>query len=212
MAMARASSGPAYPERFYTAAAYAGFDGSHNSTSTWYFLPPTLEYGSESISQNVVISKLKISDRGLKKSRKRKSMASSEVIQRNINIDACSSCVLYLTGVVSFHFLDLIGCLPNGLRLAGLYVIGFFVDWICRRRLTQAAWEFAVRCCFLLFAVRCCFLLVAAKSCCLLVTASVESLETAHQLHRPWMMRLDRQTMMARPLQKKARTAQHSKC
>ncbi|KAJ6876765.1 acyl-CoA-binding domain-containing protein 4 [Populus alba x Populus x berolinensis] len=34
MAMARASSGPAYPERFYAAAAYAGFDGSHNSTST----------------------------------------------------------------------------------------------------------------------------------------------------------------------------------
>ncbi|XP_034899334.1 uncharacterized protein [Populus alba] len=40
------------------------------------------------------------------------------------------------------------------------------------------------------------------------VTASVESLETAHQLHRPWMMRLDRQTMMVRPLQKRARTAQ----
>ncbi|KAF9669935.1 hypothetical protein SADUNF_Sadunf13G0016400 [Salix dunnii] len=34
MAMARSSSGPAYPERFYAAAAYAGFDGSHNSTST----------------------------------------------------------------------------------------------------------------------------------------------------------------------------------
>ncbi|KAJ6434460.1 hypothetical protein OIU84_018052 [Salix udensis] len=33
MAMARSSSGPAYPERFYAAAAYAGFDGSHNSTS-----------------------------------------------------------------------------------------------------------------------------------------------------------------------------------
>ncbi|KAJ6871353.1 hypothetical protein NC652_036884 [Populus alba x Populus x berolinensis] len=44
--------------------------------------------------------------------------------------------------------------------------------------------------------------------CCFQVTASVESLETAHQLHRPWMMRLDRQTMVVRPLQKRARTAQ----
>nr|AFZ62126.1 acyl-CoA binding protein 4 [Vernicia fordii] len=34
MAMARASSGLAYPERFYAAAAYAGFDGSPNSTNT----------------------------------------------------------------------------------------------------------------------------------------------------------------------------------
>ncbi|WCJ43121.1 Acyl-CoA-binding domain-containing protein 4 [Euphorbia peplus] len=33
-AMARVSSGLAYPERFYAAAAYAGFDGSPNSTST----------------------------------------------------------------------------------------------------------------------------------------------------------------------------------
>ncbi|KDP23494.1 hypothetical protein JCGZ_23327 [Jatropha curcas] len=33
MAMARASSGLAYPERFYAAAAYAGFDGSPNSTN-----------------------------------------------------------------------------------------------------------------------------------------------------------------------------------
>ncbi|CAI0551201.1 unnamed protein product, partial [Linum tenue] len=33
MAMARASSGLAYPERFYAAAAYAGFDGSPNSTA-----------------------------------------------------------------------------------------------------------------------------------------------------------------------------------
>ncbi|KAJ4957308.1 hypothetical protein NE237_014091 [Protea cynaroides] len=32
LAMARASSGLAYPERFYTAAAYAGFDGSPNSS------------------------------------------------------------------------------------------------------------------------------------------------------------------------------------
>jgi hypothetical protein len=48
-----------------------------------------LEYGSESISENVVICKLKISDHGLKEySRKRKSMDSSEVIQRNINLDA----------------------------------------------------------------------------------------------------------------------------
>ncbi|XP_065852766.1 acyl-CoA-binding domain-containing protein 4-like [Euphorbia lathyris] len=34
MAMARVSSGLAYPERFYAAAAYAGFDGSPNSTNT----------------------------------------------------------------------------------------------------------------------------------------------------------------------------------
>ncbi|XP_010931615.1 acyl-CoA-binding domain-containing protein 6 [Elaeis guineensis] len=34
MAIARASSGPAYPERFYAAAAYAGFGGSSNSSST----------------------------------------------------------------------------------------------------------------------------------------------------------------------------------
>ncbi|XP_011036847.1 PREDICTED: acyl-CoA-binding domain-containing protein 4 [Populus euphratica] len=34
MAMARSSSGLAYPERFYAAASYAGFDGSHNSTIT----------------------------------------------------------------------------------------------------------------------------------------------------------------------------------
>ncbi|KAI5587265.1 hypothetical protein BDE02_05G020300 [Populus trichocarpa] len=34
MAMARSSSGLAYPERFYAAASYAGFDGSHNSTTT----------------------------------------------------------------------------------------------------------------------------------------------------------------------------------
>ncbi|OAY42302.1 acyl-CoA-binding domain-containing protein 4 [Manihot esculenta] len=34
MAMARASSGLAYPERFYAAAAYAGFDGSPNSASS----------------------------------------------------------------------------------------------------------------------------------------------------------------------------------
>ncbi|CAK7340669.1 unnamed protein product [Dovyalis caffra] len=34
MAMARASSGLAYPERFYAASAYAGFDGSNNSTNT----------------------------------------------------------------------------------------------------------------------------------------------------------------------------------
>ncbi|XP_050223805.1 acyl-CoA-binding domain-containing protein 4 [Mercurialis annua] len=34
MAMARASSGLAYPERFYAAATYAGFDGSPNSTDT----------------------------------------------------------------------------------------------------------------------------------------------------------------------------------
>jgi hypothetical protein len=48
-----------------------------------------MQYGSESISENVVICKLKISDHGLKESRKRKSMGySSEVIQRNINIDA----------------------------------------------------------------------------------------------------------------------------
>jgi hypothetical protein len=49
-----------------------------------------MQYGSESISGNVVICKLKISsDHGLKESRKRKSMDySSEVIQRNINIDA----------------------------------------------------------------------------------------------------------------------------
>ncbi|PNT29429.1 hypothetical protein POPTR_006G028300v4 [Populus trichocarpa] len=47
-----------------------------------------LEYGSESISENVVICKLKISDHGLKESRKRKSMDSSEVIQRTVNIDA----------------------------------------------------------------------------------------------------------------------------
>uniref|UniRef100_A0A5B6Z6B0 Putative acyl-CoA-binding domain-containing protein 4-like isoform X1 n=1 Tax=Davidia involucrata TaxID=16924 RepID=A0A5B6Z6B0_DAVIN len=33
MAMARASSGLAYPERFYAAASYAGFDGSPNSSS-----------------------------------------------------------------------------------------------------------------------------------------------------------------------------------
>ena len=32
MAMARASSGLAYPERFYAAASYAGFDGSPNSS------------------------------------------------------------------------------------------------------------------------------------------------------------------------------------
>ncbi|KAF2548073.1 hypothetical protein F2Q70_00023959 [Brassica cretica] len=31
MAMARATSGPAYPERFYAAASYAGFDGSESS-------------------------------------------------------------------------------------------------------------------------------------------------------------------------------------
>jgi hypothetical protein len=48
-------------------------------------------------------------------------------------------------GVVFFHFLDFIGCLSNGLRLAGLLVIGFFVDWVCRLLqtldwLTQAAW------------------------------------------------------------------------
>jgi hypothetical protein len=49
-----------------------------------------MQYGSEYISGNVVICKLKISsDHGLKESRKRKSMDySSEVIQRNINIDA----------------------------------------------------------------------------------------------------------------------------
>jgi hypothetical protein len=47
-----------------------------------------LEYGSESISENVVICKLKISDHGLKESRKRKFMDSSEVIQRTVNIDA----------------------------------------------------------------------------------------------------------------------------
>ena len=48
-----------------------------------------MQYRSESISENVVICKLKISDHGLKESRKRKSMDySSEVIQRNINIDA----------------------------------------------------------------------------------------------------------------------------
>jgi hypothetical protein len=35
-------------------------------------------------------------------------------------------------GVVFFHFLDFIGCLPDGLRLARLFVIGFFVDWVCR--------------------------------------------------------------------------------
>ncbi|KAJ9131421.1 hypothetical protein P3X46_035081 [Hevea brasiliensis] len=34
MAMARASSGLAYPERFYAAAAYAGFDGSPNSANS----------------------------------------------------------------------------------------------------------------------------------------------------------------------------------
>lgn len=34
MAMARASSGLAYPERFYAAASYAGFDGSPNSVNT----------------------------------------------------------------------------------------------------------------------------------------------------------------------------------
>ncbi|KAJ6995962.1 hypothetical protein NC653_012751 [Populus alba x Populus x berolinensis] len=34
MAMARSSSGLAYPERFYAAASYAGFHGSHNSTTT----------------------------------------------------------------------------------------------------------------------------------------------------------------------------------
>ncbi|CAN1219859.1 Acyl-CoA-binding domain-containing protein 4, partial [Linum perenne] len=34
MSMARASSGLAYPDRFYAAAAYAGFDGSPNSAST----------------------------------------------------------------------------------------------------------------------------------------------------------------------------------
>jgi len=34
MAMARSISGLAYPERFYAAASYAGFDGSHNSTTT----------------------------------------------------------------------------------------------------------------------------------------------------------------------------------
>lgn len=34
MAMARASSGLAYPERFYAAAAYAGFDGSPDSSSS----------------------------------------------------------------------------------------------------------------------------------------------------------------------------------
>jgi hypothetical protein len=52
-----------------------------------------MQYGSESISENVVICKLKISsDHGLKESRKRKSMDySSEVIQRNINIDAAIS-------------------------------------------------------------------------------------------------------------------------
>ncbi|KAB5556226.1 hypothetical protein DKX38_007135 [Salix brachista] len=33
MAMARSSSGLAYPERFYAAASYAGFDRSHNSTT-----------------------------------------------------------------------------------------------------------------------------------------------------------------------------------
>ncbi|KAG1326302.1 Acyl-CoA-binding domain-containing protein 6 [Cocos nucifera] len=33
MAMARVSSGPAYPERFYAAAAYAGFGGSSNSST-----------------------------------------------------------------------------------------------------------------------------------------------------------------------------------
>lgn len=33
MAMARASSGLAYPDRFYAAASYAGFDGSPNSSS-----------------------------------------------------------------------------------------------------------------------------------------------------------------------------------
>lgn len=33
MAMARASSGLAYPERFYAAASYAGFDGSPNSSA-----------------------------------------------------------------------------------------------------------------------------------------------------------------------------------
>ena len=32
MAMARASSGLQYPERFYAAASYAGFDGDSNST------------------------------------------------------------------------------------------------------------------------------------------------------------------------------------
>lgn len=37
MAMARASSGLAYPERFFAAAAYAGFDGSPNSSVTSKF-------------------------------------------------------------------------------------------------------------------------------------------------------------------------------
>lgn len=34
MAMARASSGLAYPDRFYAAANYAGFGGSPNSSSS----------------------------------------------------------------------------------------------------------------------------------------------------------------------------------
>lgn len=33
MAMARVSSGLAYPERFYAAASYAGFDGSSDSST-----------------------------------------------------------------------------------------------------------------------------------------------------------------------------------
>jgi hypothetical protein len=37
--------------------------------------------------------------------------------------------------VVFFHLLDFVGCLPvdwDGLRLAGFFVTGFFVDWVCR--------------------------------------------------------------------------------
>lgn len=37
MAMARATSGLAYPERFYAAAAYAGFDGSPTSSGSSKF-------------------------------------------------------------------------------------------------------------------------------------------------------------------------------